>query len=96
MSNNLQAELAQPQLQKGARAKCSMAAFPKMFTFRFLPFLIIMSCSAPLQTVALPPCLPLYVTPWLSVSGVSGNRWWERNGDEENSWGFRYCLEVQN
>jgi hypothetical protein len=32
-SNNLQAELAQPQLQNGARAKCSMAAFPKRFTF---------------------------------------------------------------
>jgi hypothetical protein len=34
MSNNLQAELAQPQLQKGARAKCSTAVFPKVFTFR--------------------------------------------------------------
>jgi hypothetical protein len=34
MSNNLQADLAQPQLQKEARAKCSTAAFPKMFTFR--------------------------------------------------------------
>jgi hypothetical protein len=34
MSNNLQAELAQPQPQKGARAKCSTAAFPKMFMFK--------------------------------------------------------------
>jgi hypothetical protein len=34
MSNNLQAELAWPQLQKGVRAKCSMAAFPTMFAFR--------------------------------------------------------------
>jgi hypothetical protein len=27
MSNNLQAELAQPQLQKGVRAKCSTGCF---------------------------------------------------------------------
>jgi hypothetical protein len=33
MSNNLQAELAWPQPQKGTRAKCSMTAFPKMFMF---------------------------------------------------------------
>jgi hypothetical protein len=32
--NNLQAELAQPQPQKGVRAKCTTAAFPKMFTFK--------------------------------------------------------------
>jgi hypothetical protein len=34
MSNNLQAELARPQPQNRVRAKYSMAAFPKMFTFR--------------------------------------------------------------
>jgi hypothetical protein len=34
MPNNIQAELAQPQPQKGVGAKCSMAASPKMFTFR--------------------------------------------------------------
>jgi hypothetical protein len=34
MPNNLQVELAQPQPQKGVRAKCSTAAFPKMFTCR--------------------------------------------------------------
>jgi hypothetical protein len=34
MPNNLQAELAQPQPQKGARTKYSTAAFPKMLTFR--------------------------------------------------------------
>jgi hypothetical protein len=32
VSNNLQAELAQTQPQKGA--KCSTAVFPKIFTFR--------------------------------------------------------------
>jgi hypothetical protein len=34
MPNNLQAELAQPQTQKGTREKCSTAGFPKMFMFR--------------------------------------------------------------
>jgi hypothetical protein len=50
-----------PQLQKGAKAKCSTAAFPKLFAFREVGTqvsLVTMSRPSP-RTAAPPPCLPL-------------------------------------
>jgi hypothetical protein len=58
--NNWQAEFGRPQLQK--KAKCSTAAFPKLFRFREVGTqvsLVTMSLPSP-RTVAPPPfCLPL-------------------------------------
>jgi hypothetical protein len=71
MSNNLQAELARPQPQKIARAKCSTAAFPKVFMFRELqsqvPPVPGNHNVMPPRTVAPPPCLPLYIINLLEV-----------------------------
>jgi hypothetical protein len=52
--------LAQPQPQ---RAKCSIAAFPKLFMFKEVGKQVsLVTMSHPsLRIVALPPCLPLYV-----------------------------------
>jgi hypothetical protein len=53
--------LAWPQLQKGAKTKCSTVAFPKLSTFREVGMqvsLVTMSCSF-LRTVTPFPCLPL-------------------------------------
>jgi hypothetical protein len=42
-----------------------------------------------------PPCWSLYITSLLEVDEAVAavclhqNRWWERNCDEENSWGLR-------
>jgi hypothetical protein len=53
--------MARPQLQKGVKAKCSTAAFPKLFTFREVESrFLFLQCHAPsLRTAALPPCSPL-------------------------------------
>jgi hypothetical protein len=52
--------LAWPQLQKGAKAKYSTAAFPKLFMFRERTQVSLVTMSHPSQrTVAPPPCLPL-------------------------------------
>jgi hypothetical protein len=62
--------LARPQLQKRVKAKCSTAAFLK-FMFREVGMqvsLVTMSRSSP-RTVALPPCLPLYIKVLLKEDG---------------------------
>jgi hypothetical protein len=53
--------LAWPQLQKGVMAKCSTAAFPKLFTFREVGMQVfLVTMSHPFwRTVAPPPCLTL-------------------------------------
>jgi hypothetical protein len=63
--------LARPQLQKRAKAKCSTAAFLKLFMFREVGMqvsLVTMSRSSP-RTVAPPPCLPLYIKVLLKEDG---------------------------
>jgi hypothetical protein len=64
--------LAWPRLQKGAMAKCSTAAFPKLFTFRerSREQVSLVTVSHPsLRTVASPPCLPLYIKNLLKEEG---------------------------
>jgi hypothetical protein len=51
---------------KGAKAKCSTAAFPKLFMFRERT----RNMSALLRTVAPPPCLPLYIKNWLKEDRI--------------------------
>jgi hypothetical protein len=53
--------VAWPQLQKGAKAEYSTAAFPKLFKFREVGTqvsLVTMSRPSP-RTVVPPSCLPL-------------------------------------
>jgi hypothetical protein len=71
--NDLQAEFGMAQPQKSA--KCSTAAFPKLFTFREVRMQVsLVTMSHPSQrTVALPPCLPLDITDFLE-----DKRFWMR------------------
>jgi hypothetical protein len=53
----------QAEVQKGAKAKCNTAAFPKLFMFREVGWqvsLVVMSHPFP-RTVAPPPYLPLFI-----------------------------------
>jgi hypothetical protein len=59
VSNNQQAEFGRPQLQKSARAKCSTAAFPKVFTFRERAGFSCYNVMPLPGSAAPPPCLPL-------------------------------------
>jgi hypothetical protein len=59
--NDLQAEFGTAPASEENEAKCSTAAFPKLFMFREVGSqvsLVTMSCPS-LRTVAPPPCLPL-------------------------------------
>jgi hypothetical protein len=60
--NDLQAEFGTaPAAEEMEKAKCSTAAFPKLFTFREVRMqvsLVSVSLPSP-RTVAAPPCLPL-------------------------------------
>jgi hypothetical protein len=55
--------LAWPQPQKRAKAKCSTATFPKLFTFREVgTYVSPVTMSHPsLRTAAPLPCLPLHI-----------------------------------
>jgi hypothetical protein len=71
--------LARPQPQKRAKAKCSTAAFTKLFTFREVGTqvsLVTMSHPSP-RTVAPPPCLPLYIKDSLKKDWIER---WEMDG----------------
>jgi hypothetical protein len=60
-----------PSRRREQEAKCSTAAFPKLFTFREREqvSLVTMSLSSP-RTVAPPPCLPLGIR--LAEEGCEG------------------------
>jgi hypothetical protein len=53
--------LAWPQPQKGVKAKCSTAAFPKLFTFRERAGFSYYNVMLLPRIVAPPPHLPLYI-----------------------------------
>jgi hypothetical protein len=61
--NNRQTEFGVPQLRRELSAKCSTAAFPKLFKFRQVESQVsLVTMPRPsLRTVAPPPCLPLDV-----------------------------------
>jgi hypothetical protein len=54
-------------LQSQKSAKCSTAAFPKLFTFREVGTQVSLVKMSHLsqRTVAPPPCLPLDIKDWL-------------------------------
>jgi hypothetical protein len=68
--------MAQPQ--KGVKAKCSTAAFSKLFTFREVGMQVpLVTMSRPSQrTAAPPPCLPLYIKD--SLKEDRDFDWWLR------------------
>jgi hypothetical protein len=61
VSNDEQAEFGMAPEVEGNEAKCSTAAFPKMFTFRERAGFSCYNVRPLPRTVAPPPCLPLYI-----------------------------------